>query len=82
MATGYRVDLDRHPVLAPTLASSLQRLNGSPQLKRGLEASVPGLHFVGAAAAASFGPLMRFVAGAGYAARAVAREVVAASRRS
>jgi cation diffusion facilitator CzcD-associated flavoprotein CzcO len=82
LATGYRVDLDRHPVLAPTLASSLQRLNGSPQLKRGLEASVPGLHFVGAAAAASFGPLMRFVAGAGYAARAVAREVVAASRRS
>lgn len=82
LATGYRVDLDRHPVLAPTLASSLQRLNGSPQLKRGLEASVPGLHFVGAAAATSFGPLMRFVAGAGYAARAVTREVVAASRRS
>jgi len=82
LATGYRVDLDRHPVLAPTLASSLQRLNGSPQLKRGLETSVPGLHFVGAAAAASFGPLMRFVAGAGYASRAVTREVVAASRSS
>jgi hypothetical protein len=82
LATGYRVDLDRHPVLAPRLASSLQRLNGSPKLTRGLEASVPGLHFVGAAAAASFGPLMRFVAGAGYAARAVTREVVTASRRS
>jgi FAD-dependent urate hydroxylase len=81
LATGYRVDLDRHPVLAPKLASSLQRLNGSPQLRRGLEASVPRLHFVGAAAAASFGPLMRFVAGAGYAARAVTREVVATSRR-
>jgi cation diffusion facilitator CzcD-associated flavoprotein CzcO len=82
LATGYRVNLDQHPVLAPALASSLQRLNGSPLLERGLEASVPGLHFVGAAAAASFGPLMRFVAGAGYAARAVTRSIVAASRRS
>jgi hypothetical protein len=38
---------------------------------------VPGLHFVGAAAAESFGPLMRFVAGSGYAARSVARRVTA-----
>jgi len=82
LATGYRVDLNRHPVLAPKLASSLQHLNGSPQLRQGLEASVPGLHFVGAAAAASFGPLMRFVAGAGYAARAVTREVISTSRGS
>jgi hypothetical protein len=82
LATGYRVDMDRHTVLAPKLVSSLQRLNGSPKLTRGLETSVPGLHFVGAAAAASFGPLMRFVAGAGYAARAVTREVVATSGRS
>ena len=82
LATGYRVNLDQHPVLAPALASSLQRLNGSPLLERGLEASVPGLHFVGAAAAASFGPLMRFVAGAGYAARAVTQAIVATARRS
>ena len=33
---------------------------------------MPGLHSLGAPAAASFGPLMRFVSGAGYAARAVA----------
>lgn len=81
LATGYRVNLDRHPLLAPTLASSLQRLNGAPHLRRGLESSIPGLHFVGAAAASSFGPLMRFVAGAGYAARAVTQEVVAARGR-
>ena len=82
LGTGYRVDVDRHPVLAPALASRLQRQNGSPLLGPGLESSVPGLHFVGAAAAISFGPLMRFVAGAGYGARAVARRIAAASGRS
>ena len=37
---------------------------------------MPGLHFVGAPAAWSHGPLMRFVAGAEFAARSVARDVV------
>ena len=40
-------------------------------LKPGLESSVPGLHFVGAPAAWSFGPIMRFVSGGWYASRAV-----------
>jgi len=82
LGTGYRVNLDRLSVLAPPLISSLRRVDGSPQLQAGLESSVPGLHFVGAAAAASFGPLMRFVAGAGYAARAVTRRVVASPGKS
>jgi hypothetical protein len=80
LATGYRIRLDRHPILARPLIASLRHLGGSPQLQDGLESSVPGLHFVGAAAVASFGPLMRFVAGAGYAARAVTRRVVSSSR--
>jgi hypothetical protein len=80
LATGYRVQLDRHPILARPLIASLRQLDGSPQLQDGLESSVPGLHFVGAAAVASFGPLMRFVAGAGYAARAVTRHVASSSR--
>jgi NADPH-dependent 2,4-dienoyl-CoA reductase/sulfur reductase-like enzyme len=82
LGTGYRVDLDRHPVLAPSLIASLRRMNGAPRLGAGLESSVPGLHFVGAAASASFGPLMRFVAGAGYAARAVSRRVKASMAKS
>jgi hypothetical protein len=40
---------------------------------------VPGLHFMGTAAAYSFGPIMRFVVGSWYAAPAVARR--AAGRR-
>jgi hypothetical protein len=36
---------------------------------------VPGLHFVGAPAAWSFGPVMRFVSGTHFAARALARGI-------
>jgi hypothetical protein len=52
---------------------------GYPVMGAGLESSVPGLHFMGAAAAYSFGPIMRFVVGTWYAAPAVARR--AAGRR-
>jgi len=75
LATGYRVDLDRSPILAPELAQSIRRIGSSPLLGDGFESSIPGLHFVGAAAAESFGALMFFVAGTGYAARAVSRRI-------
>ncbi len=39
-----------------------------------------GLHFAGSSALKSFGPLMRFVWGAGYAARAVTRTSLATRR--
>jgi cation diffusion facilitator CzcD-associated flavoprotein CzcO len=73
LGTGYRVDVARLELLAPELASALALVDGHPVLDRSFESSVPGLHFVGAPAAWSFGPLMRFVAGTGFAARAVAR---------
>jgi hypothetical protein len=76
LATGYKVDIDKEPILTPTLAQSLRKMKGVPELGSGLESSVPGLHFAGAVAAANFGPLMRFVAGTGYAARAITRHVV------
>ena len=72
MATGYRVNIGRYEFLPPSLLESIQQVEGYPQLRTGFESSVPGLHFLGAPAAWSFGPLMRFVAGADYAARAVA----------
>jgi hypothetical protein len=52
-------------------------MDGYPVLDAGFQTSVKGLHFVGAPAAWSFGPLMRFVAGADFTARAVARRVEA-----
>ena len=79
--TGYRVDVTRYPFLAPSLASRLQRAGGYPVLHRGMESSVPGLHVVGAPAAWSFGPIMRFVAGGWYAGQAVTRHVTELDRR-
>jgi FAD-dependent urate hydroxylase len=73
LGTGYRVDVSRLELLAPELVSALALVDGYPVLDPGFQSSVPGLHFVGAPAAWSFGPLMRFVAGTGFAARAVAR---------
>jgi cation diffusion facilitator CzcD-associated flavoprotein CzcO len=75
LGTGYRVDVTRYPFLGQSVIDSLQHADGYPRLRPGLESSVPGLHFVGAPAALSFGPIMRFVVGTAYAAPAVARRV-------
>jgi cation diffusion facilitator CzcD-associated flavoprotein CzcO len=71
--TGYRVDVDRYPFLARELAAAVRQVDGYPVLGPGLESSVSGLHFVGATAAWSFGPIMRFVSGSWYASRSLAR---------
>ena len=74
LATGFRVDLHRLPLLEDVV-DQVRLAEGSPELREGYESSVPGLHFVGASATYSFGPLMRFVAGTGYAARSVTRRI-------
>jgi thioredoxin reductase len=76
LATGFHVDIRRYDFLAPELVRSLRLADGSPVLGTGLESSVPGLHFVGATAAYTFGPVMRFVVGTAYAAPALARQVL------
>ncbi|MGH6670615.1 MAG: NAD(P)-binding domain-containing protein [Xanthobacteraceae bacterium] len=72
LGTGYRIDVARLDILAPQLLDRIIRADGSPLLRPGFESSVPRLHFVGSYAVKSFGPLLRFIAGASYAARAVA----------
>jgi glycine/D-amino acid oxidase-like deaminating enzyme len=82
LATGYRVDVRRHPLISPELLRSLRERDGYPILRRGFESSVSDLHFVGASAALSFGPVMRFVSGTWFTAPTVAAHVAAADRRS
>ena len=72
-ATGYKVDLERLKFLNPEIRSKLKALNGAPVLSSSFESSIPGLYFVGVAAANSFGPVMRFAFGAGFAARTLTR---------
>jgi hypothetical protein len=71
-ATGYRVDIRRLEFLDPALVSRIAHVNESPVLSTRFESSVKGLFFTGPAAANSFGPLMRFAYGAGFASRRVA----------
>jgi hypothetical protein len=81
-ATGYRVDVARYPFIAPELASAIRRHNGYPVLGRGLESSIAGLHFSGAPAAWSYGPIMRFVSGSWYAAAALSRAIARGPARA
>ena len=60
-------------ILAPQLLERIVRADGSPLLRPGFESSVPRLHFVGSYAVKNFGPLLRFIAGAPYAAQAIAQ---------
>ena len=76
LATGYRVDVRRYPFLSPSIVESLSFADGYPVLRDGLESSVRGLHFLGAPAAYSFGPLVRFVSGTEFAARSLTRRVM------
>ncbi|MBV9674365.1 MAG: NAD(P)-binding domain-containing protein [Verrucomicrobia bacterium] len=69
LGTGYQVDISRYTLLSPKLLAGIERHHGYPKLRPGLRTSVPGLHMLGAPAAWSFGPLMNFVSGAGYASR-------------
>ena len=83
-ATGYRVDLAGLDFVDGALRGRIRRVAGSPRLSASFESSVPGVYFAGLAAAATFGPVMRFVCGSGFAARrvsgAVARRIYAVSR--
>jgi thioredoxin reductase len=72
-ATGYRVNLDRLQFLSADIRSKVDVVNGSPTLSSSFESSIPGLYFAGVAAANSFGPVMRFAFGAGFAARTLTR---------
>jgi lysine/ornithine N-monooxygenase len=75
LATGYKVNLDRNRILGEELNGELARIGSAPKLGSGFQSSVPGLYFVGAAAAASFGPVSRFVSGTNYTAAALARHI-------
>jgi cation diffusion facilitator CzcD-associated flavoprotein CzcO/predicted ATP-grasp superfamily ATP-dependent carboligase len=81
LGTGFAIDVSRYKLLAPDLAAEMQTSDGYPRLRPGLESSIDGLHFVGAPAALSFGPVMRFVVGSWYAAPAVTLRILGRRQR-
>lgn len=69
--SGYDISVNRICFLEQELRDEIQCVERSPKLSANFESSVPGLIFVGPTSAMSFGPLFRFVIGAGYTARTV-----------
>jgi hypothetical protein len=76
LGTGYSVDISRYAFLTPELIARVQLMDGYPVLESGFRSSLPGLHFLGATAARSFGPLLYFVAGAEFASSALCAEIL------
>ncbi len=73
--TGFRVDLARLAYLPEELQARIATFSGYPVLTRAGESTVPGLYFLGAPAAFSLGPSMRFIAGTHNVARQLVRSV-------
>jgi FAD-dependent urate hydroxylase len=69
LGTGYQVDISKYDFLSRELIEDIKQFDGYPKLTSGFRSSVPGLHFIGATAARSFGPLLYFVAGTEFASR-------------
>jgi FAD-dependent urate hydroxylase len=81
LATGFRIDASRYKFLEASLSAQLRVANGYPLLKKGLESSIPGLHFLGKPAAWSFGPLLGFVSGAEFASTELVRLITRSNAR-
>jgi hypothetical protein len=80
--TGYKVDVERLAFLDAGIRAKIKRVNGTPVLSSAFESSVPGLYFVGLAAANSFGPVMRFAFGANFAAKRLTQTMVESLARN
>jgi lysine/ornithine N-monooxygenase len=75
LGTGYRIDLRRYSFMDRDIVAKVRLKASSPRLSPAFESTVPGLYFVGAPAAASAGPGLRFVSHTGFPARAITRSV-------
>lgn len=81
LGTGYRMDVRRYPFFSKELLDRLDIVNGYPRLGNGFETSLPGLHMLGAPAAWSFGPLMKFVAGTEFSSPVLRSRILQTERR-
>jgi hypothetical protein len=75
LGTGYSVDIASYGFLAPELIRQIDLVDGYPRLGPGFCSSVPGLHFIGATAARTYGPLLYFVAGTEFASKELTSQI-------
>jgi len=74
-ATGFTMDLAKVSFIDPALRRQVETTGAAPKLSGNFETSLPGLYVVGPASANSFGPVMRFMTGAEYAAPTLAKHL-------
>ena len=74
-ATGYKPDIHKIHFLDHELLAGIELLNKTPRLNPHFESTVAGLYFAGPATANTFGPVMRFAIGAGFAARQITKDL-------
>ena len=74
-ATGFKPNFQRFQFLSAEIRSKLRAVNDTPVLSSSMESSVPGLYFMGAIAANSFGPVMRFAFGAQFSAARMSKSL-------
>jgi cation diffusion facilitator CzcD-associated flavoprotein CzcO len=75
LGTGFVADVQRLSFIDQPLRDAIATNEGWPVLDAGFQSSIKGLYFAGNAAAATFGPLMRFVLGTKFAAGRISRAI-------
>lgn len=80
-ATGYKADIRRIAFFGKEVLAQIATVDETPVLSSSFESSVPGLHFVGLPAANTFGPLLRFAFGAGFAAKRLSNHLARSACR-
>jgi hypothetical protein len=74
-ATGYKTNMSRISFLSPEILAGLNLIDQTPRLSPNFESSIPGLYFAGPSTATTFGPVMRFAVGAGFASKTISRHL-------
>lgn len=73
--TGFELDFERLPYIDASLRRQIAVRRKAPLLSASFETTAPGLYAIGLPAAPTFGPSLRFMYGAKFAARTVARSL-------
>jgi hypothetical protein len=81
-ATGYKPDLRRLTFLHSEILSGIRGVEQTPVLSSNFESTVPNLYFVGLTSANTFGPLLRFAYGAGFAAPRLSKHLARTASRN
>jgi thioredoxin reductase len=82
LATGYRIDMAKFPLLSESLCREVRTTpERYPELTSGLETSVKGLYMAGVVSEKTLGPTLRFVTGTMNAGPRVAASITKNGRR-